>query len=198
MTRRPRWTIYFCMNVGIYGFSLWLPTTIKHLTHTGIGMAALLSAIPNLVSIVGCFVLAAWSDRNGNRRFWTAFGLFCFAACLVLSNVFQGQVWVSFVFILGCGFFLHSPSGVFWTMPPILSDPDRAAAERGLINALGNVGGFVGPFLVGWLTDVFNSTTSFYSLTVFALIGVAVTVALPALTRGNSRRVSSTRTEMAQ
>ncbi|WP_078849864.1 MFS transporter [Streptomyces sp. NRRL F-5126] len=179
--------VYFCMSVGIYGFSLWLPTTIKNLTHTGIGMAALLSALPNLVSMAGCFFLAAWSDRRGNRRFWTAFGLLGFAVSLVLSNLFEGQVWLSFAFILACGFFLHAPSGVFWTMPPLLSGPGKAAPQRGLINALGNVGGFVGPLFVGWLTDAFNSVTSFYSLTVFTLIGVAITLTLPALTRGTRR-----------
>lgn len=173
--------IYFCMSVGIYGFSLWLPTTIENLTHTGIGMAALLSAAPNVVSMIGCFALAAWSDRSGNRKLWTALGLLGFAVCLVVSNVLSGAAWLSFVFILGCGFFLHSPSGVFWTIPPLLSDPDRAAAERGVINALGNVGGFLGPFLVGWLTDLVNSTFGFYVVTVFTIVGMAVTFTLPSI-----------------
>jgi MFS family permease len=176
--------VYFCMSVGIYGFSMWLPTTIENLTHTGIGMVGLLSALPNIVSMIGCFVLAALSDRANNRRFWTAFGLFGFAVCLVLSTWTHGEVWLSFVFLLGCGFFLHAPSGVFWTIPPLLSDSDTAGAERGVINGLGNLGGFVGPFFVGWLTTLFNSSVSFYSLIVFTLIGVVVTFTLPRVTSG--------------
>ncbi|MFB5191361.1 MFS transporter [Alicyclobacillus fastidiosus] len=184
--------VYFCMAVGIYGFSMWLPTTIENLTHTGIGMVGLLSALPNIVSMIGCFALALWADRRGNSRFWTAFGLFGFAVCLVLSTWFKGDVWLSFVFILGCGFFLHSPSGVFWTIPPMLSDADTAAAERGLINGLGNLGGFVGPFFVGWLTTVANSSVSFYSLVIFTLIGVVVTMTLPRMGSGKSSRTATT------
>lgn len=176
--------IYFCMQVGIYGFSMWLPTTIEQLVHSGAAGAAFLSTVPNLMSIIGCFALAAWSDRHGNRRLWTAIGLVGFAVFLIGASLLGQSPWIAFAFLVACGFFLHGPSGVFWAMPPMVSDPGKAAPQRGVINALGNIGGFVGPFFVGWLTDVSSSTVAFYSLTVFTFIGIVVTLTMPAVTAG--------------
>lgn len=183
--------IYFCMQVGIYGFTMWLPVTIRHITDTSVVDSSFLTAIPNVISMVGCFVLAAWSDRTGNRRFWTAAGLVGFAICVVLASLLVKQPWVAFAFLCGCGFFLHSPSGVFWTMPPLVAEPGTAAAQRGVVNAIGNVGGFVGPVLVGWVTDIANSSIAFYVLIAFALIGVAVTLTMPEVTRGSKRRAQA-------
>ena len=60
---------------------------------------------------------------------------------------------VSFAFLIGCGFFLQAAAGVFWAIPPKLCSVETAGSARGLINALGNLGGFCGPYAVGVLTQ---------------------------------------------
>jgi len=181
--------IYFCMQVGIYGYSLWLPSEIKALTNVGIGIIGVLSIFPYIASAVGQYVIAHFSDRSNNRRLHTAWPLLGLAICLVLSILTRGEVWISFTFLMACGVFLHAPSGVFWTIPPLLSNPDAAASERGIINALGNLGGFLGPFMVGWVTSLSNYYIGFSVLVVFLLIGFIVTLMLPRKAAGKSERV---------
>jgi len=174
--------IYFCFNTGVYGFALWLPTILKTLTHSGMSGVGMLSTIPYIGTIIGLYVFATLSDRSMNRKLYTAIPLFGFALCLFLSVVFKSSIWVSFAFITGCGVFFQATSGVFWTMPPILFDGDMAASSRGIINALGNLGGFAGPFLVGLLTTHFGAGIGTMSLVAFLFLAFLITLTLPAKT----------------
>lgn len=182
--------IYMCFCVGTYGFSLWLPTLLKTLTHSGMTGVGLLSAIPYVGTIIGLYVFAQLSDTTMNRRLYTAIPLLAFGICLALSVVFRSNVWVSFAFLIGCGVFFQAPSSVFWTMPPLLFESDMAASSRGVINGLGNLGGFLGPYLVGFLTTLFNSGVGIYSLAGFMVIGFLVTMTLPEKTAGTNTKSS--------
>lgn len=182
--------LYFFYQVGIYGFSLWLPTLLKSLTHSGMGGVGLLSTVPYMGAIAGLYIFAKLSDRTMNRRLYTALPMLGFAICLVLSVQTQNNIWVSFAFLSGCGVFLQSASSIFWTIPPILFSSDMAAGARGVINALGNLGGFIGPYMVGWLTYRFNSNVGIYSLVVFLALGFVLTMSLPAETAGGETKLS--------
>lgn len=171
--------IYFCFNTGVYGFALWLPTILKTLTHSGMSGVGMLSTIPYIGTIIGLYAFATLSDRSMNRKMYTAIPLFGFAICLLLSVVFKSNIWVSFVFITGCGVFFQATSGVFWTIPPILFDSDMAASSRGVVNALGNLGGFAGPYLVGLLTTVYSASVGTISLVVFLFMAFMITLTLP-------------------
>jgi len=174
--------IYFCFNTGVYGFALWLPTILKTLTHSGMNGVGMLSTIPYIGTIIGLYVFATLSDRSMNRKLYTAIPLFGFAVCLFLSVLSKSNIWVSFAFITGCGVFFQATSGVFWTIPPILFDSDMAASSRGVINALGNLGGFAGPFLVGLLTTHYGAGVGTMSLVVFLFVSFLLTLTLPAKT----------------
>jgi sugar phosphate permease len=176
--------LYFFYQVGIYGFSLWLPTLLKSLTHTGMGGVGMLSTVPYIGAIAGLYIFAKLSDKTMNRRLYTALPMLGFAICLVLSVQTKNSIWVSFAFLSGCGIFLQSASSIFWTIPPILFSADMAAGARGVINALGNLGGFIGPYMVGWLTYKYSSSVGIYSLVVFLALGFLLTMSLPAETAG--------------
>jgi MFS family permease len=107
-----------------------------------------------------------------------------FAICLLLSVQFKNHIWVSFSFLIGCGVFLQAASSIFWTIPPLLFTADIAGGARGAINALGNLGGFLGPYLVGWLTTNFNQSIGIYSLVFFLAMGFILTLTLPTNTSG--------------
>jgi sugar phosphate permease len=184
--------IYFCYQTGIYGFALWLPTIIKQLTHSGMQSVGFLSVFPYIATIIGQYIFATLSDRSMNRKLYTGLPFLGFAICLLLSVQFQGHIWVSFVFLIGCGFFLQAASGIFWAIPPILFSADVAGAARGGINALGNLGGFLGPYIVGWLTTHFSQTAGMYALIVFLASGFLITLSLPATTSGKEISGDST------
>lgn len=160
--------LYLFYQVGIYGFALWLPTLLKELTNTGMTNVGLLSMFPYIAMIFGLFAFAQLSDRSGNRRLYTALPILGFAVCLLLSTLLKNDIWLSFGFLVACGLFMQSASSIFWTIPPLLFPSEVAGGVRGIVNALGNLGGFVGPFAVGWLRTEFHS----YDLGVYFLVGM--------------------------
>ncbi|MBC2580517.1 MFS transporter [Clostridium sp. DJ247] len=178
--------IYFCYQTGIYGFSLWLPTLLKTLTRSGMAGVGLLSVFPYIGTIIGLYIFGTRSDKSGNRKLYTGIPLIGFSICLLLSVQFKSQVWVSFAFLIGCGVFFQAASSVFWTIPPMLFSAEAAGGARGVINALGNLGGFLGPYLVGWLTYRYSSSAGIYSLVVILALGFLLTMTLPAKTAGKT------------
>jgi sugar phosphate permease len=102
------------------------------------------------------------------------------ALSLLLSVVFKHQIWLSFSCLVLAGAFLQGAAPVFWTIPPLLFTVSVAGSARGAINALGNLGGFFGPFMLGALKDVFGSTDyGVLALVAFLVISAIVTVTLP-------------------
>ena len=174
--------IYFCYQTGIYGFVLWFPTLLKSLTNSGIFAVGLLSTIPYIATIIGLYLFAKLSDRTMNRKLYTALPMIGFAVCLALSVQFKSTIWLSFAFLVLCGFFLLSANGVFWTIPTMLFPGDMAATSLGVINIAGGVGGFLGPYMLGFLTSNYNTDTGIYSLVLVLVTGFLITLILPAKT----------------
>ncbi|MTJ79469.1 MAG: MFS transporter [Telmatospirillum sp.] len=174
--------IYFFFQVGFYGFALWMPAIIKQLTGSGMATVGLLSALPYVLCIAGQYVIADRCDKTMNRRLFTAVPMIGFALCLSLSILLEGQVWVSYAMIVCCGFFLQAYAGPFWTLPPLLFASNVVGGVRGTINALGNLGGFIGPFLVGYLTTTFSKNVGLSVLIGSLLIAVALLFTLPRIT----------------
>ncbi|WP_321931078.1 MFS transporter [Paraburkholderia guartelaensis] len=171
--------INFCYQAGIYGYTMWLPTLLKDLTHTGMGKVGLLAMIPYLAMVIGMFATSYLSDRSGKRRLFVLLPLVGFAGCLALSVLTHATMAISFVFLIGCGFFLQAAAGVFWAIPPKLCSVEAAGSARGLINALGNLGGFCGPYAVGVLTQHVSSAAGVYSLAVVLAVSGLLALTLP-------------------
>jgi MFS family permease len=175
----------FCYLIGVLGFTIWLPTILKSLMNTGMAAVGLLSAVPYIATIVGMNVASWLSDRTMNRRLFIALPALGFALCFFCATAFRAQPWVSYGFLIGCGFFMHGFSGSFWTIPRILLPSHIAGGAMGMINGLGNLGGFFGPFLVGWLTTQTHSTDAgVYAMGVALAISFVVAFTLPASTAG--------------
>lgn len=174
--------IYFFFQVGFYGFALWMPAIIKQLTGTGMATVGLLSAVPYVLCIAGQFFIADRCDKTMNRKLYTAIPMLGFAVCLTLSIFMEQWVWVSYAMIVACGFFLQAYAGPFWTLPPLLFASNVVGGVRGTINALGNLGGFIGPFLVGYLTTNFSKNIGLSVLIGSLLIAVALLFSLPQVT----------------
>lgn len=177
--------LYFFYQVGIYGFAMWLPSLLKELTNTGMTGVDFLSMFPYIAMIFSLYAFAQLSDRKMNRRRYTVIPIIAFAICFLLSTLLKGNIWISFGFLVACGLFMQSASSIFWTIPPILFPSEIAGGARGIINAIGNLGGFLGPFMVGWLHVSFNSfDAGVYFLVVMLLAGFLVTLTLPRKTTG--------------
>ena len=169
----------FCYQSGIYGFGMWLPTLLKNLTHSGMNQIGWLSVLPYVGCAIGMLAISNISDRTGRRKIFVVVPLLGFAVCLLLSVKVQEYIWLSYAFLVGCGFFLQAAAGVFWTIPPRLFSPEVAGGARGAINALGNLGGFVGPYAVGLLVQLYSYDMGIYSLVALLAIGAVLTLSLP-------------------
>ena len=88
--------------------------------------------------------------------------------------------WLSYLALVGCGFFLQSAAGVFWTIPARLFSAEMAGGARGVINALGNLGGFCGPYIVGVLITLYSKDAGVYCLAVSLFIAALLGFLLPA------------------
>ena len=137
-----------------YGLSLWLPQVVQRLSQRGVSEVSLLSAVPYLLAIP-LMLLTGWhSDRSGERRWHTVIPrLLSGAALTVFYFTFSGdQIWISlFMLTLATvGFYCAHPA--FWALPTRLLGSTAAAAAIGMINSLGNLGGFVGPYAIGFLS----------------------------------------------
>lgn len=145
--------VYFGGTIGDYGLGLWLPKMLQRVGHLTAFRTTLLSAIPALVS-VPAMLLGGWhSDRTGERRWHTA--LPRWAAGLALAGLALQTTGVSlalvFFTIATCGIMAAYPS--LWAMPTSFLGAAAAAGSIGMINSFGNLGGFAGPYLIGWFSS---------------------------------------------
>ena len=151
---------YFCAVTAAYGFNFWLPTILKGLSgYTNLQVSAI-AALPYCAGLLTMLVVGWSSDRTRERRWHTAFSLLAVSVGLFLSaSVSENIVLaVAFFCLAGAGLYSYLPG--FWAIPATFLTESAAAASIGLINSVGNLGGFVGPYIVGYLN---NKTNSFYA-----------------------------------
>lgn len=171
--------VNFFYQAGIYGYTLWLPTILKELTHTSIGQVGILSISPYIGTMAGMFLFSALSDKSGKRKFYVFLPLILFAACMFGSVIFKAHIWISYLFLVGCGVFLQSAAGIFWTIPAKIFSAELAGGARGFINALGNLGGFCGPYAVGVLISMYSRDAGVYCLAVSLAVSALLALLLP-------------------
>ena len=174
--------IYFFFQIGFYGFALWMPMLIKQLTGSGMSIVGLLTAAPYILCIFGQYYIAKLCDQTMNRRLYTAIPMIGFAICLTLSILLENNTWLAYGMMVLCGFFLQAYAGPFWTLPPLLFPSNVLGGVRGTINALGNLGGFIGPYLVGLLTVTVSKNAGLYTLVGALIIAIILLFTLPAIT----------------
>jgi ACS family tartrate transporter-like MFS transporter len=148
--------VYFTIPVVLYAFGFWLPQMIKTASGGSDFEVGLLTAIPYLVGAMGMVFTARHSDRTGERRWHVvAAAMVCgvsFAASAGAHTLGGSLVTLS-LSMLG----LASMFGPFWALATSSLDGVGAAAGIALINSVGNTGGFVGPYLLGYVRDATQS-----------------------------------------
>jgi nitrate/nitrite transporter NarK len=102
------------------------------------------------------------------------------ALCLLLATQTKEWTWVSYAFLTLSGFFQMAHNGAFWAIPPLLFPKNVAGGARGIINGIANLGGFVGPSLVGWFITQFHSPDiGIYVVCASLLLASLLTFTLP-------------------
>lgn len=147
--------VYFLIQIGFYGLNMWLPTLLKTLTSAGFGAVGLIASLPYLCAIGLMWANGVMADRNGRYSRHVLMSMVLASVSLVLSVLIgQAMLGLSVLFIcLAVGGAL-SYDGPFWAAGSRALPPVIVGAAMGLINALGNLGGYVGPTVGGYLQQV--------------------------------------------
>ena len=164
--------IYFTSVVASYGITFFLPQIVKGLGHSNF-VTGLLTAIPYVIGVIGLICWGHSSDRHKERRRHLIAASTVAAIGLAGTAFFTGSVWaLATMSVAAVGLYGSRPC--FWPMPSQFLTGASAAVGIALINSIGNLGGYVGPFVVGWIKDSTNS----FEMGVYFLAGCALLSAL--------------------
>jgi ACS family tartrate transporter-like MFS transporter len=141
--------VYFGVSTTMYGVTLWLPSVIRSLSGLSYFLTGVVSAVPFLVTAIAMVLVGMRSDRTGERRWHTAIPAFVGAATLVVAG--YGSSTVVVVACIGLGMACaESMVGPFWAMATSRMAGLSAAAGIAVINSLANLGGYLGPDIIGF------------------------------------------------
>jgi nitrate/nitrite transporter NarK len=161
LTDRRVWLfcwLYLAIVIGLYSISFWLPLILKRLSKTSDFLIGLLSALPYVFAAIGMVWIGSHSDLTGERRWHVAAPALVAAGGLLLCG-FATTPGVALTALSLAALGIWGSLGPFWAMPTAMLNRSGAAAGIAWINAVGNLGGFVGPYAVGLLSDMSGSLT---------------------------------------
>jgi len=166
--------IYFCFVMGQYGLTFWMPTLIKATGVKGNLNIGLLSAIPFGCAIVAMNLLGRSADARRERRWHLVVPALLGAAGFVVAAFNAGNTMVSIVALSVAAAGVLSCAPLFWSLPTAFLSGAAAAVGIAAINSVGNLAGFVSPYLVGMLKDLTGSTqTGMVMLAAMLVLGAA-------------------------
>ncbi|MDR2212643.1 MAG: MFS transporter [Pseudomonadales bacterium] len=150
--------VLFACQCGSYGLTLWIPQIVRGISGAGDLTVGFISALPYIAAAWAMLAVGASSDRSGERFLHVAVPSFIgaagFAASAFLLTPVPGMIALT-VAAMGD----LSTRGPFWALPPRLLSGSALAAGIALINTMASLGGFVGPYAVGYLRDLSGGFT---------------------------------------
>ena len=169
--------VYFTLMIGLYGIAFWLPTIVKAFGVEGYVRIGLLSAIPYGVAVLGMLALSWNSDRTGERRLHYVLNVSAGAIGLILSGVFAANPMLSIAFLSIGTLGVIGSMPLFWPIPSAFLTGTAAAAGIGLVNSVGNLGGYVGPNVAIWVKPLSSDpSAALYAIAALLLFGAAITL----------------------
>jgi sugar phosphate permease len=178
------WTlgaIYFCIQMGVYAINFWLPSIIKSLGFDNAQTVGWLSAIPYLAAAVFMVWAGRSADKHRERRFHVNLPMVMGLIGLLLAANFSSNPLIVMIGLSMATMGALTALALFWSLPAAFLGSAAAAGGLALINSLGQIAGFVSPFLVGWIKDATKSTdVALYILSSVLLVGAILVLRIPA------------------
>ena len=178
--------IYFCIQIAVYGVTFFLPTQVTAITGQKLGFqAALVTAVPWVFGLLSVAFFPGLADRTRRHRVIGTLLLLCTALGIVVSGVLSGTpvLAIAGLSLAAIGFVAMQP--IFWTLPTEYMTGFAAAAGIGLINSVGNLGGFLAPNMRDFFDQSVGGNAGLYSLAVGAVVGAALFALTALFTRAN-------------
>ncbi len=189
--------VYFLVQIGFYGLNMWLPTLLHTLTDAGYGAVGFIAMLPYICAIGFMWLNGVMADRSANYALHVLIPMVVAAVSLVVSVLLgPSLLWLSILLLCLAMSGSLSYDGPFWASASRALPPVIVGGAMGLINALGNLGGYVGPFLGGYLQQVtgnFLATAILFSISLLVagalMMTVRVRAAPQAVTAADMERI---------
>ncbi len=178
--------VYFCIQVAVYGVTFFLPTQVTAITGQKLGFqAALVTAIPWVFGLASVAFFPGVADRTRRHRLIGSTLLLVTAIGIVISGLLSGTpvLAIAGLSLAAIGFVAAQP--IFWALPTEYMTGYAAAAGIGLINALGNLGGFLAPNMRDYFKQNLGGNSGLYALAVGALVGAILLALTSRFSRAN-------------
>jgi D-galactonate transporter len=171
--------IYFCFVMGQYGLTFWMPTLVKATGVTGNLNIGLISAIPFICAVVAMNLFGRSADWHRERRWHLVVpALLGAVGFIVAATSSDPTIAIIFLSLAAAGAITCAP--LFWSLPTAFLTGTGAAAGIALINSVGNLAGFVSPYLVGYLKDLTGTThVAMYVLAAILVAGAILVLTTP-------------------
>jgi len=160
---------YFLWVTGFWGFSYWMPTVLKDASGWSNSEVGQAFAVVMLVSLLAS-VYTGHSSSKRNEKRWHGAGHMFLAAVGMGGAAFTRDPWVLLLFVALAAVGTYAPMSVWWSYPTTFLSGAAAAGAVGMINSVGNLGGFLGPYLTGWVRQ---ATGSFEAALLYLALSLA-------------------------
>ena len=150
--------IYFCFVAALYGLQFWLPQIVKAFGFSNV-QTGFVTAVPYLFGTIAMILWARHSDATRERVAHVGAPLLLTAAALAVSSYITDPT-ITMIVLTVAATGVFCTFAVFWTLPTAWLSGTAAAGGIALINSIGNLAGFGGPYLIGWAKDATGSTSS--------------------------------------
>ncbi|RIV80144.1 MFS transporter [Aurantiacibacter xanthus] len=160
--------VYFGTSAGLYTLSIWSPQMIAQFGTTPL-MTGLFNAVPAIFAVIAMILWSMHSDKTGERNWHVVIACLVAAGGLILAAYASSLMAVLLALVI-VNVGVSSAKPPLWSMPTMFLGGAAAAAGIATINSIGNLGGFFGPYIIGWVLEV----TSSYKGGLFAVAALLV------------------------
>lgn len=168
--------IYFCVVMGQYAITFWLPTLVRNAGVSDPLNIGMLTSLPYMCAIVAMLLVGRSGDKHRERRWHLIVPMLLGAMGLTLAAALGGNVVLSILSLCLAASGILSASSMFWMLPTTLLGGVSAAAGIAAVNSFANLAGFCSPYLIGWITTVTGSSAIGMYLITGVLAGGALLV----------------------
>lgn len=172
--------IYFMVVMGQYAITFWLPTIVKNAGASSPLFNGLLTSLPFLAAMVAMVLFSRSADKMHERRWHLIVPMVMGALALTAASFFPHNLGLSIALLSIAAAGMLTATVMFWSLPPAFLGGVWAAAGIGAINSIGNVAGFVSPYLIGSLVSAAGDLRlGLYAIAAAVLIGAALVLLVP-------------------
>ncbi|WNX72497.1 MFS transporter [Acinetobacter baumannii] len=173
--------IYFCVVMGQYAITFWLPTLIRNSGISDNWHIGLLTSLPYMCAIVVMILAGRSGDHFQERRWHLIIPMCAGALALTFATLFASNLSLSLICLCIAASGVLTASSLFWMLPTNFLGGVSAAAGIAAVNSFANLAGFCSPYLIGWITtNTGSNAIGMFLITAVLIFGASLVLRVPA------------------